>query len=73
MNPPISIRPLGEAEQRQIQAGLRSSEAFVFRRCQILLAAARGERAPAIAHQLGCDDQRVRNVIHDFNEGGLAV
>jgi transposase len=39
----------------------------------MLLAAARGERAPTIAQQLGCDDQTVRNVIKDFNTTGLAV
>jgi transposase len=73
MRKPIFIRPLTEDEQRQIQAGLRSSDAFVLRRCQILLASARGERAPVIARQLGCDDQTVRNVIHGFNAAGLAV
>jgi transposase len=73
MRTPIFIRALSEDEQRQIQAGLRSSEAFVLRRCQILAASARGERAPMIARQLGCDDQTVRNVIHDFNAEGLAV
>jgi transposase len=73
MRLPIFIRPLTEDEQRQIQAGLRSSDAFVLRRCQILLASARGERAPTIARQLGCDDQTVRNVIHGFNAAGLAV
>src|SRR5215469_418321 len=73
MKPPIFIRPLTEDEQRQVQAGLHSSDAFVLRRCQILLASARGERAPAIAHHLGCDDQTVRNVIHDFTASGLAV
>jgi len=73
MRKPIFIRPLTEDEQRQIQVGLRSSDAFVLRRCQILLASARGERAPAIARQLGCDDQTVRNVIHGFNGAGLAV
>ena len=73
MRTPIFIRPLTEDEQRQIQVGLRSSDAFVMRRCQILRASARGERAPAIARQLGCDDQTVRNVIHEFNASGLAV
>ena len=73
MRIPIFIRPLTQDEQRQIQAGLRSSDAFVLRRCQILRASARGERAPAIARQLGCDDQTVRNVIHGFNASGLAV
>jgi transposase len=73
MRKPIFIRPLTEDEQRQIQAGLRANDAFVLRRCQILLASARGERAPTIAQQLGCDDQTVRNVIHGFNAAGLAV
>ena len=73
MRKPIFIRPLTEDEQRQIQAGLRSSDAFVLRRCQILLASARGERAPTIAGHLGCDDQTVRNVIKGFNTSGFAV
>jgi len=73
MRRPIFIRPLSADDQRQIQAGLRSSDAFVMRRCQILRASARGERAPAIAQQLGCDDQTVRNVIHEFNATGLWV
>jgi transposase len=73
MRRPIFIRPLTEDKQRQIQAGLRSSDAFVMRRGPILRASARGERAPAIARQLGCDDQTVRNVIHEFNTTGLTV
>ena len=73
MRTPIFIRSLSENERQQIQAGLRSSDAFVLRRCQILLASARGERAITLAKQLGCDDQTVRNVIHGFNAAGLAV
>lgn len=73
MRTPIFIRALTEDERHQIQTGLRSSDAFVLRRCQILLASARGERATRIACQLGCDDQTVRNVIHGFNAEGLAV
>lgn len=73
MKPPIFIRPLTEDERRHIQAGFRSSDAFVLRRCQILLASERGEHAPAIARQVGCDDQTVRNVIQGFNGAGLAV
>ncbi len=73
MRPPIFIRPLTEDEQHQVQAGLRSSDAFVLLRCQILLASARKERVPQIALQLGCDDQTVRNVIHGFNASGLDV
>lgn len=70
---PIFIRPLTDDEHEHIQAGLRSSSTFVLRRCQILLASTRGERASVIARQVGCDDQTVRNVIKGFNEAGLAV
>jgi transposase len=73
MSAPIFVRPLSEEEQQQVKASLRSSDAFVLRRCQILLASARQERATVIAKQLGCDDQTVRNVIKGFNTSGLAV
>jgi transposase len=73
MRAPIFVRPLTDAERQQLEAGRRSSDAFVLRRCQILLASARGERAPAIARQLGCDDQTVREAIHAFNATGPAA
>src|SRR5260370_1656416 len=73
MKTPHFIRPLTEDERSQVQTGLRSSDAFVLRRCQILLASARGERAGAIAMQLGCHKQTVLTVIHDFNANRLAV
>ena len=38
-----------------------------------MLASARGERAPAIAHHLGCDDQTVREGIQAFTERGVAA
>ncbi len=66
------MRPLTDEERERLAAGLRSSDAFVLRRCQILLASARGEWAPKIAQNLGCDDQTVRNAISAFNESGLA-
>jgi transposase len=71
MKPPIFIRTLSKKERKALEAGLRSSDAFVLRRCQILLASARGERPPRIAENLGCGSQTVRNAIHDFNQRGL--
>jgi transposase len=71
MKRPIFVRPLSDAERQQLEAGWRSFHAFVLRRCQILLASARGEQAPQIARYLGCDDQTVRNAIHAFNQQGL--
>jgi transposase len=73
MRTPIFIRPLADTERDALTTGLRSSNAFTLRRCQILLASARGERASQIAAHLGCDDQTVRNAIHAFNHSGLAA
>ena len=73
MQPPIFARRPSDDEQRALADGLCSADAFVLRRWQIILASARGERAPQIARALGCDDQAVRNVINGFNTVGLAV
>jgi transposase len=70
MRQPLFIHSLTEEERQQIEAGLRSSDAFVMRRSQILLASARGERVPGIARALSCDEQTVRNAIHAFNQKG---
>src|SRR5258706_8306580 len=71
MRTPIFVRPLTDAERQALTAGLRSPTAFVVRRCQILLASARGERAPRIAEQVGCDDQTVLDALHAFNAHGV--
>ena len=71
MKPPIFVRTLSKEERKALEAGLRSSDAFVLRRCQILLASARGAHPPRIAENLGCGSQTVRNAIHAFNERGL--
>src|SRR5512140_3998125 len=71
MRRPVFVRPITDEERQRLAAGLRSSDAFVLRRCHILLAPARGEWAPRIALSLGCDDQTVRNAITSFNESGL--
>src|SRR3954453_7860692 len=73
MKQPVYVRPVTDAERAQWVAGLRSSDAFVHRRCQILLASARGEQAPQIARHLGCDAQTVRNALTAFNTRGLAA
>lgn len=73
MRKPLHVRTFTREERRQLEAGLRSSEAFILRRCQIILASARDQRAPAIAETVGCDDETVREVIRAFNERGLAA
>ena len=73
MQAPLFVRPPTEEEQQALVAGLRSADAFTLRRCQIVLASARGERAPAIARGLGCSDQTVRNAIRSFDAQGVAA
>ena len=73
MRPPIVVRELTKAERDRLEVGLHSKELYVLRRCQILLASARGEWVPRIAATLGCTDQTVRNVIREFERDGLDV
>jgi transposase len=72
MKPPIFVRStLSKDERERLEAGVRSKDAFVLRRSQMLLASARGELVPQIARNLGCGQQTVRDAIHDFNERSL--
>jgi transposase len=70
MKPPVLVRALTDEECRQLMAGLRSSDAFVLRRCQVLLASAQGKPVKNIAAHLGCATQTVRNIIKAFNQQG---
>ena len=72
MSHPIRVRAFTDDERQVIEDGLRSPEASVLRRCQILLASARGATAQQIAETLGCGDQWARTVVHAFNANGLA-
>ena len=54
MKPPVLVRALTDEERRQLVAGLRSSDAFVLRHCQVLLASAQGKPVKDIAAPLGC-------------------
>lgn len=73
MKEPIFVRTLTDEERKGLEAGLHSPDAFVLRRCQIVLASARGEHMRAIARNLGCSDETVREVIHGFDQRGLQV
>jgi transposase len=71
MRPPIFVRPFTAAEQHGLEAGLRSPDAFTLRRCQILLASAKGYPSLQIADMLGCTAVTVRNAIWAFDAEGL--
>jgi len=71
MKRPLFVRPLTAAEQAALEQGLRSRHAFTLRRCQILLASAKGQRPSQIADQLGCTAQSLRNTLHAFEQNRL--
>ena len=73
MQTPLFVRPLTADERATLETGLRSASAFTVRRCQILLASAEGLSIPAIAHDLRCTDQTVRNAVHAFHQRGLTA
>ena len=58
-------------ERAALMTGLRSRDAFVLRRCLILLASASGKRASQIGAELGCDTDTALNAINAFNRAGL--
>jgi len=68
---PIYVRSLTDEERAALTAGLRSADAFVLRRCQILLASASRKRASRIAADLGCDTDTCLNAINAFNATGV--
>jgi len=73
MSKPLVVRPFLDEERCALETGLRNSDAFTLRRCQILLASADGGTSGSISRQLRCGEQTVRNVIRAFNTRGLAV
>ena len=71
MRQPIYVRELSTEEREALEKGLRSSNGFTVRRCQILLSSAEGKHSGQITAQLHCNDQTVRNAIRDFHQKGL--
>ncbi len=71
MKPPLFVRELTDAERQELQAGLRSREAFTLRRAQILLASAQAQRPALIASRIGCSVGTVRNTFRAFETEGV--
>src|SRR5437868_11979058 len=70
---PLFVRPPTDVERRALEDGLRSPDAFVLRRAQIILASAQGEQVGVIAPRVGFSGQAVRAVIQAFNAHGVAA
>ena len=73
MKPPLFVRPLITQERQQLERGLRTKQAFVLRRCQIILASAAGQSVLQVAHTFGYAPSTIRHVLHAFNQEGLAA
>ncbi|MGW6842563.1 IS630 family transposase [Streptomyces sp. NPDC054958] len=71
---PVRVRRLTEQEGQKLQQVVRrgSTSSVRFRRAMMLLASAGGNTVPVIARLVQADEDTVRDVIHRFNEIGLA-
>lgn len=74
MAEPVRVRRLTDQEGQRLQQIVRrgSTRSARYRRAMMLLASAGGNRVPVIAQLVQADEDTVRNVIHRFNEIGLA-
>ncbi|MFD6185719.1 transposase, partial [Streptomyces goshikiensis] len=74
MAQPVRVRGLTEREGQKLQHIVRrgSTSSVRFRRAMMLLASAGGSTVPVIARLVQADEDTVRDVIHRFNEIGLA-
>ncbi|WP_308191843.1 IS630 family transposase [Kitasatospora humi] len=74
MADPVMVRRLTDQEGQQLQRIVRrgSTSTVRYRRAMMLLASAGGNRVPVIAQLVQADEDTVRDVIHRFNEIGLA-
>jgi transposase len=68
---PLFVRPVTDAERAALEESVRSPDAVVVRRAQIVRASAAGERSGQIAPRIGVTAQTVRDVIRAFNAHGL--
>ncbi|MER7930736.1 IS630 family transposase [Streptomyces sp. NPDC096057] len=74
MAEPVRVRRLTDQEGQKLQQIVRrgSTNSVRYRRAMLLLASAGGNRVPVIAQLVQADEDTVRDVIHHFNEIGLA-
>jgi transposase len=75
MAEPVRARPLTDQEGRKLQQIVRRGkhESIRVRRAMIIMASASGTTVPAIARLVAAHEDTVRDVIHAFNERGLAA
>jgi transposase len=72
---PVRARRLSDEEGRRLQQIVRRGKhgSVRMRRAMIIMASASGTLVPAIARLVAADEDTVRDVIHAFNQKGLAA
>src|SRR5205085_8569810 len=75
MAEPVRARRLSDEEGRRLQQIVRRGKhgSIRVRRALIIIASASGTPVPAIARLVAADEDTVRDVVHAFNEKGLAA
>ncbi len=75
MAEPVRARRLSDAEGQRLLRLVRRGrhESIRVRRALIIMASASGTTVPAIARLVAADEDTVRDVIHAFNDKGLAA
>jgi hypothetical protein len=76
MAEPVRARRLSDEEGRRLLLQIvrrGKHESVRVRRAMIIMASASGTLVPAIARLAAADEDTVRDVIHAFNEKGLAA
>ena len=75
MADPVRARRLSDEEGRRLQQIVRRGKhgSIRVRRAVIIMASASGNLVPAIARLVAADEDTVRDVIHAFNDKGLAA
>src|SRR5262245_42379724 len=67
----LALRALTAGEERQLREGVRSPRGQTVRRCQIILARAKGWSPAQIASIVGCKTETVTRVVIDFHARGV--
>jgi transposase len=75
MAEPVRARRLSDQEGRRLQQIVRRGKhgSVRVRRAMIIMASASGTPVSAIARLVAADEDTVRDVVHAFNEKGLAA
>jgi transposase len=75
MAEPVRARRLSDQEGQRLQQIVRRGKhgSIRVRRAMIIMASASGTQVPAIARLVAADEDTVRDVIHLFNQKGLAA